>query len=194
MDITLEKKHENKLTFLAEGISPAFANVVRRYAMVHTPILAIDHVTFYENNSAVFDEYLAHRMGLLPLTTPNKTPASAEISFRLDETGPAMVYSESLKSSDKDITVGREKVPIITLAEDQHLRLEATARIGTGTEHAKFQAGLVSYSIDEKGIHFLVESFYQMTPQEVIVRGCDTLEKDLDELANAVKKAAGKKK
>lgn len=188
MDLTLDKKHENKITFLAEGVSISMANSIRRYAMMHIPVLAIDKVTFYDNNSAMFDEYIAHRMGLMPVATPAKTPKEAAISFRLDESGPKTVYSQDLKSSDKEIAVAREKLPIITLGENQRIRLEAATRLGSGTEHAKFQAGIVSYGLEDDKIRFQVESFYQMTPAEMIRRGCSALEEDLEEYAKLIKK------
>ena len=52
--------------------------------MSYVPVLAIDKVTFYDNTTAFWDEYIAHRMGLMPILTPENTPESAEIVFSLD--------------------------------------------------------------------------------------------------------------
>jgi len=190
----LDKKHENRLEFIAEGIDTTFANMVRRYSMSRVPVLAISNVTFYDNNSAFWDEYVAHRLGLMPVTTPAKTPEGAEIVLSLDEQGPKIVYTTDFESSDKDISIPK-KIIIITLAQDQRLRLEAKATLGTGRKHAKFQAGLVSYGKEGDNIRFMVESFFHMEPYEVIERGCDVITADIEaiEAALGVEKKPKKK-
>jgi len=194
----LDKKHENRIEFIADAVPLSFANMIRRYSMTRVPVLAMDAVTFYDNTSPFWDEYISHRLGLMPLITPAKTPASAEIIFSLDAEGPKTVYSSDLKSSDKDIKVAKS-IPLVTLGPAQHMRFEAKAVLGTGKKHAKFQAGLVSYGQEGKGLRFFVESFYQMTPVEVIKRGCEIIEDDVEAIESALgkkpeKKAAKKKK
>lgn len=183
----LDKKHENRIEFVAD-VSTSFANMIRRYSMSRVPVMAIDSVTFYDNTSPLWDEYIAHRLGLLPLTTPEKTPASAEIILSLDAEGPKTVYSSEMTSSDKDIVVAKN-IPIVTLGQGQHLRFEAKAIQGTGRGHAKFQAGIVSYGKEGDSLKFFVESCYQMEPAEVIERGCDRITEDIE----AIEEALGKK-
>ena len=141
MKLVLDKKHGNRVEFVAKGVATAFANLVRRYGMSRVPVLAIESVTFYDNSSAFWDEYIAHRLGLMPLLTPDKTPESAEIIFSLDAEGPKMVYASDMVSSDKDISAAKGTIPIVTLGQNQHLRFEAKAILGTARRHAKFQAG-----------------------------------------------------
>ncbi len=194
MQLTLDKQHENKVTFIAEGASVAFSNILRRYCMTHVPVIAIDKAVFYENSSALFDEYMAHRLGLIPIVTPAKVSPDVEVSFRLDESGPKKVYSKDMKSSDKEIVPARDEIPIMTLGADQHIRFEATAKLGYGTSHAKFQAGLVSYDIQDGKVVFMVESFHQMSPRDVIVRGCHVLLEDLKEMKKQLEKGDEKPK
>src|SRR3989338_897113 len=140
MKISVEKEKGNKIEFSVDGISVTFANALRRYSISHIPVLAIDSITFYDNNSWMFDEYISHRLGMMPVTTPEKLPEDVEVVFTLDETGPKIVYSKDLKSGDKDISVAREQIPVLTLHEKQRLRLEAKAKLRNGTTHAKFQS------------------------------------------------------
>lgn len=194
MKLNIEKQHANKVEFTLDGLPPSFVNIMRRYIVSRVPVFAISRVTFYDNTSPLFDEYLAHRIGLVPLTTPEKNSENAEVTFTLDQTGPRIVYSQELKSSDKDVKVARDGIPLATLGANQRLRLEGRATIGVTPEHARFQAGLGAYEIkDDDKVKFKVESFSQMTPAELLLRACDLAEKDVSMLAKELK-AAGKKK
>jgi hypothetical protein len=194
MKLVLDKKHENRIEFLVSDFSTSFANVVRRYAMSRVPVLAIDAVTYYDNTSAFWDEYLAHRLGLMPIITPDKTPESAEVIFSCDAEGPKVVYASDIQSSDKGITIAKDKIHVATLGPNQHIRFEGKAILGTARTHAKFQAGLVGYSEDEKNIRMFVESFFQMPPADVIIRACDQIEGDLEAIGEALGAKPAKKK
>ncbi|MEM2908563.1 MAG: DNA-directed RNA polymerase subunit D [Candidatus Bilamarchaeaceae archaeon] len=188
MNISLIKKHENRIEFSVKDISPYFANLIRRYAMARVPVLAIDKIIVYENTSAFWDEYIAHRIGLMPVVTPEKLPKNTEISFYLEFEGPGVAYSKDLKCTDADIRIAKDNIPIITLNEKQRIKLEGKTVLGRGTRHAKFQAGLVSYGIKDTGeYNFFVESFYQMEPAEVILRGCEEALTEIEELKKGLK-------
>ncbi|MEM3422599.1 MAG: DNA-directed RNA polymerase subunit D [Candidatus Bilamarchaeaceae archaeon] len=186
MELTLSKKHENRIEFIAKDISNYFANMLRRYSMVKVPVLAIEKVEFYENTSAFWDEYIAHRLGLMPINTPKKI-VNEEVTFYLDFEGPGIAYAKDMKSSDKDIYVAKENIPIITLGEKQRVRFEAKTALNRGTKHAKYQSGLVSYGIKNDSFNFFVESFYHMPPAEVILRACDEIKTEINEIKKALK-------
>ena len=46
----------------------SLANAVRR-SLSEVAILAVDEVEIFKNDSALYDEVLAHRIGLIPLKT-----------------------------------------------------------------------------------------------------------------------------
>jgi len=193
MNLKIGKIHEKKIEFTVSGISTGLANSIRRYCMVRVPILAIDNVIFYENSSPVFDDYLAHRLGLMPVITPSKLPKKTEVTFTLNETGPKIVYSGNLKSTDKEIKIAKDNIPIISLSQGQNIKLEGTTRLGMGTEHAKFQAGVVSYGIEGKDFNFIAETFYQMPPSQIVLRGCNELKSELSDLKKELSKKKKKK-
>ncbi len=188
MELVLEKKHENRIEFNASGIGTGLANMIRRYSMSRIPVLAIEKVTIYDNTSSFWDEYIAHRIGLMPVTTPKKTPKSAELTFTLDAEGPKKVYSNELKCSDKGISIAKDNIPVVTLAQNQRLKLEGMAVLGKATQHAKFQAGLVSYGEKDGKFSFMVESFLHMPPKDVLERGCDEITSDIEEIEKVLKK------
>lgn len=158
MDIKPLKKEENKLTFIIKDTSPAFVNTIRRIIASELPTMAIRRVTLVKNSSALFDEILAHRLGMLPLTTdlssyelPEKCTckgagcAKCQVVLTLKAEGPLTVYASDLKFQDPKIKPVHAKIPIVKLLKGQELEFEAVATLGTGKEHAKFSPGLAYY-------------------------------------------------
>ncbi len=60
---------KEKMTFTLEQCDVSLANSLRRIMQAEIPCMAIHNVNVYENTSVLPDEYIAHRMGLIPLIT-----------------------------------------------------------------------------------------------------------------------------
>ena len=58
-----------KLVFIVEGVSIEMINAIRRIMMTEIPTMAIDEVIILKNDSPLYDEIIAHRLGLIPLKT-----------------------------------------------------------------------------------------------------------------------------
>ena len=127
MNIEMAMEKGNKMEFLLKGGSTSFANLIRRFGMGQVPVFAIDSVTFYENSSAMFDEYLAHRLGQVPLLSDSGR-AAEEIGLTLEATGPGTVYSRELKSTDAKVKAAIADIPLLKLLEGQlSLRSKVTS-------------------------------------------------------------------
>jgi len=152
MKIKILEKREDAIRFIIEGVDIAFANALRRTVISEVPTFAVDEVEFYENNSALFDEMISHRLGLTPITTPadrfeldTLELDDYTVTLSLEAEGPGVIYSGDLKSDDPDIKPANPNVPIVKLAEGQRLVFNAYARLGRGKDHAKWQPGLAYY-------------------------------------------------
>ncbi|GAB4313023.1 MAG: DNA-directed RNA polymerase subunit D [Promethearchaeota archaeon] len=144
-----------RLEFVVEGVSAKFLNTLRRIILAQVPVLAIEEVIFIENSSPLFDEVIAHRLGLIPLTTdlekynfPHECSCEGDgctlcqVDLHLDKhvDKPTTIYSGDLRSTDPTVKPVSAKIPIVKLEKNMALVIEAFARLGTGREHAKYQA------------------------------------------------------
>ena len=59
-------KEEGKLSFIIKDSTPTFANTLRRIMIEEVPTMAIEEIEFRKNNSILYDEIIAHRLGLTP--------------------------------------------------------------------------------------------------------------------------------
>jgi DNA-directed RNA polymerase subunit D len=155
MDIVFTRLDDTTARFTLNGTTPAFSNAFRRAMIGEVPTLAIEDVLIYENDSALFDEMLAHRLGLIPLKTDLSTyiprsecscngegcPSCCAI-YTLSIEGPKMVHSSDLIPQDPESAPVDGNIPIVKLIEGQKLVLEARAEMNVGKEHAKWQPTL----------------------------------------------------
>ncbi len=184
MELEIRELTDTKARLIVSGVPPSVMNALRRTLISDVPKMAIESVEFhlgsirdehgkeYESATPLFDEIIAHRLGMVPIPTeldlfvfrkdcvcggegcPNCT-----IMYSLNKRGPSedegkasvTVFSDELqlvvqkieglnekKYAEKfQIT---EKIPIVKLNKSQALLLYATAELGTGRGHAKWQA------------------------------------------------------
>jgi DNA-directed RNA polymerase subunit D len=155
LDVKILEEKDNTLRFLLKGTGHAYANALRRAMMAEVPAMAIEDVIVIENSSVLYDEVIAHRLGLIPIKTdldayvlPEECDCKSELgcskcraSFTLEAEAvdePVMVYSSALKAESDAIPVSGN-IPIVKLGPMQKLRLELYAKLGRGLEHAKWQ-------------------------------------------------------
>ena len=69
MKITMKENTPEKAVFTLSDVSAAYANALRRYMLGEVPTMAIDSCTFNKNDSVLYDEIIAHRLGLVVFKT-----------------------------------------------------------------------------------------------------------------------------
>ena len=194
MSLSIISQSEQKVSVKLKGIPIQYANALRRICLNGVPIYAIDTVDFLSNSSVMADEGISHRLGLIPIKTElsdvQQNNESDKIMFTLDsgETeNTRTVLSGELKSQDNNVKPISDNIPIVTLAPGQRLKIEAYARLGRGTEHAKWNSANVSTLIesDNDGERILtVETTGSLEPQHIILSSVEELSRRLDEFKN----------
>lgn len=154
--------------FEIQNVDVSLANGLRRIMIAEVPTFAIDLVEVVENSTVLCDEFVAHRVGLIPLTSENAFHTSlpheyegdqdTEVEFEIelrakcgtDQTQD--VTSNDLLCFNKNVTpvsfpsqpqlnpdqVTPGGILIVRLRKNQELHLKCIARKGIGKDHAKW--------------------------------------------------------
>ena len=194
MSLNIISQNDDQVSVKLKGIPLQYANALRRLCLNGVPIYAIDTVDVLANSSVLADEGIAHRFGLIPIKTElsavQQDNESDRIMFTLDsgETNETRtVLSGELKSQDDIIKPISDNIPIITLAPGQRLKIEAYARLGRGTEHAKWNSANISTLTesekDDERI-LTVETTGALEPQHIIISSVEELSRRLNEFKN----------
>lgn len=151
-------KDKQQVVFSLSETNAVLVNTLRRLILEVVPSMAIESVEFSKNSSVLYDEIIAHRLGLVVLKTDLKSYnllkdckckgegcARCQVSLTLKSKGPCTVYAEELESKDPKIKPVHPKTIIAKLQKGQELEFIATARLGVGIEHAKWNPALVYY-------------------------------------------------
>lgn len=154
---SLDKK-DHQLFFVLKDLDEAFANLIRRFAMDEVPTLAVDTVEFQDNSSALYDEMIAHRLGLIPIKTDLKSYdlpedcsckgagcAKCSLKITLKSGKRGLVLASEAESEDPKCKFAYPDMPIVKLLAKQKLEFTATAVLGQGKNHAKWSPCLIFY-------------------------------------------------
>ena len=186
-------KDSEKIALKLKGVPLQYANALRRVCLNGVPVFAIDTVDIIENTSVLPDEGLAHRLGLIPLKTDlSKYNESDKILLVLDsgESGETRaVLSGELSSEDESVKPVSEKIPIVQLAPGQKIKVECYARLGRGTEHAKWNASNISMLTDtDKDDEKILtaESTGALNPEQIVLEGVQEVSRRVVEFKDMI--------
>ncbi len=157
-----------------------------------------------ENSSIVYDELLAHRLGLIPLKTdltryvlpedcdcgnPLGCPRCRVLLVLDAESGDGTreVISDDIRTEDEYTIPISPSIPIVKLARGQKVKLEAYARLGKGKEHSKWQPASISVlkpaSEKDTGEDYIleIESVGSLSASLIFVKAVEILDDKLHE-------------
>ncbi|MFE3846082.1 DNA-directed RNA polymerase subunit D [Thermoplasmatota archaeon] len=184
-----------KILIKINGIEPYLVNSIRRILISELPKLAIDDVVIYDNTSALFDEIISHRLGLIPIPTDlsllnfrdecvckGKGCPSCTVRYTLSKENEGTVYSGDLQPAEESWAIKEDNIPIVELSKDQRLILEVEAILGLAKNHAKWQSVISpgyrfnpTIEIDKKRINEIQE-FINNLPSDLVTLKNDKLE------------------
>ncbi len=144
MKVQIESANAEKAVLRVDEAHYALINALRRSMMYHIPTLAIEDVEIIQN-ATMFDEALAHRLGLVPLAWDDTDAVPEEgVQLSLKKETPGTVYAKDIETPD-GVRIVHPDIPLTIVGEKQSVEVEAYARFGYGYDHAKWQAAIVSY-------------------------------------------------
>jgi DNA-directed RNA polymerase subunit D len=196
----------NNMVVKLKGIPIQYANALRRICLSGIPTFAVDDVVIIENSSVLPDEGVAHRLAMMPLKTdlerfiePSACDCHSELGcsrcrvLLMLDSGSAdttrTITSAEISSEDEVVKPVSPNIPIVTLAPSQKLKVEAYARLGRGSDHAKWNSATVSAltSTNNPDEHvLLIETTGSLSPKEVLRAAIEELEKRLSEFQKNV--------
>ena len=196
MSLEIVNENEQKISVKIKGVPVQYANALRRICLNGAPIYAVENVDVLENTSVLADEGVAHRIGLIPLKTDLESSKDGNQSDKImltldsgvsDET--RTILSGDLKSQDPNVIPTSNDIPIVALAPGQALKIEAHARLGIGTEHAKWNsaniATLTDTEKDDEKI-LTVETTGALEPKHIILSSVEQLSSRLSEFKTII--------
>eukprot|EP01134_Creolimax_fragrantissima_P004465 CFRG4465T1 len=165
-EVKILEMDENFMKFVLSNSSLPFANAIRRVMIAEVPTLAIDLVEIEANNTVLLDEFIAHRLGLIPIRSDecHKLEYTRDCAcddycdrcsaiFILDvicrEDGVQNVTTKDLVSENPDfVPVSQrggeneyddsEDILLVKLRQGQGIKIKCIAKKSTGKEHAKW--------------------------------------------------------
>lgn len=166
-DVEILELKEDRIVFALSKTDLSMANALRRVIIAETPTMAVDFLDMKVNTSVLNDEFIAHRIGLIPLVSHNEDQfvygrdcdcpdfcPKCAVLFQLDVTNKTTenidVTSNDLRNvspteKQKEVVPfsghdeDDEPILLAKLGPGSQLKFSAIAKKGFGKEHAKFQ-------------------------------------------------------
>lgn len=191
--VTVREISSKNIDFTLRNVELAFANSVRRIMLAEIPTVAIDIVEVENNTSVLPDEYVSHRLGLIPLNSRDAESMKSTRDCSCEE-GCDMcqirltlhakcVSNEIMKVYARDMVVFGHPInesighPVITdeeglgpvivkLRQGQEIKLQAIATKGIAKEHAKWcPTAAIGFEYDPHNKLHHLDYWYEQDPK-----------------------------
>tara|TARA_B100000214_G_scaffold374851_2_gene358930 strand:+ start:1022 stop:1549 length:528 start_codon:yes stop_codon:yes gene_type:complete len=153
--------------------SVGVVNAIRRALIMDIESWAPDTVFFEKNSSCQTDEYIAHRIGLIPFTkTGNGESMNLEVKGRTVRASDIVGSAFSIVS-DTDI---------IEMNEEQELKLTINFKQKKGSEHARYKmcAGVGMQILNNNMYKLSFETINDEEPDAVLKKAINTVQEKID--------------
>lgn len=192
--VSMENKGDKAFVKFEKGEN-TIANSIRRIILEEVPTMAIEEVEVVENGSPLYDETIAQRLGLIPLSTDLKSYnfkeecscggigcAMCEVKMTLKQDEDGYVYSSLIKSDDPQVTPIDMQIPITKLFSGNKITLNLKAVLGKGAQHSKW-APAHSYLVEnDNSVELVIESYGQLDSKTIYNKAIDILSDKITKL------------
>ena len=195
MKMVSSKSENGQFVVEFKNTHNTIVNSIRRIILDEVPTFAIEDVEVVKNESPLYDETIAHRLGLIPLKTDlksynlkSKCPcngvgcALCEVKMSLSSENEGYVYSSEIKSDDPQIVPVYDNIPITKLFEGKKIELNLKAVLGTGREHAKWAPAHTYLRENKDNVELIIESFGQLSEKEIYNKAIEILIEKIEDL------------
>ncbi|KAK4462445.1 DNA-directed RNA polymerase II subunit RPB3 [Cladorrhinum samala] len=182
-----------RVKFELSNADLSFANSLRRVMLAEIPTIAIDLVEIEENSSVLADEFIAHRLGLIPLNAEGAESllysrdcdcdnycehCSVKLVLHAKCTG-----GENMSISARDLVPAGDRMHqtlgmpvirdedglgplILKLRPGQEIKLECIAKKGIAKEHAKWApSAAIGFEYDPHNKLHHIDYWYEQDPK-----------------------------
>mmetsp|Transcript_36355 Transcript_36355/g.94548 ORF Transcript_36355/g.94548 Transcript_36355/m.94548 type:complete len:323 (-) Transcript_36355:191-1159(-) len=168
---------DDRIKFVLSKTDTSMANALRRVMLAEVPTITIDLVDFEDNTSVLQDEYIAHRLGMIPLSSQGAADMKYKwecectdgchlctVKFTLDVKNDGEevrnVTSYDLRTDEENVQPIHESckppdlqegegILIVKLKAGQRLKFSAFAYKGQGKMHMKWSPSCTTtYQMD----------------------------------------------
>ncbi|KAF2664996.1 RNA polymerase Rpb3/RpoA insert domain-containing protein [Microthyrium microscopicum] len=192
--INVRDSNDLNVNFILRNVDLSLANSLRRVVQSEVPTMAIDLVEIESNTSVLPDEFIAHRLGLIPLTSGNiekvqysrdcdcddyceKCSVTLSLDARCtDERSNMHLYSRDFMVSNRaDLSVGNpvirdpqgKGILIAKLRKGQEIKMKCIAKKGIAKEHAKWMpTAAVGFEYDPNNLLRHLDLWYEENAKE----------------------------
>ncbi|KAI9476545.1 MAG: RNA polymerase Rpb3/Rpb11 dimerization domain-containing protein [Benjaminiella poitrasii] len=159
-NITIRELTKDRINFVLSDTDLSVANALRRVMIAEVPTVAIDMVEIETNTTVLADEFIAHRLGMVPIdskyvdklrytrdcTCSQYCPeCSVELTLHVkctEDRTKDVTTRELISSNPSFMPVFQDKedsgILLVKLRKGHELKLKCIAKKGVAKEHAKW--------------------------------------------------------
>lgn len=191
----IEKYHytEKETDIVFKNLPVCYVNSFRKILISEIETFAIDYIFLEKNTSSFTDEFLVHRIGLIPLKYSKNILPEDEIELTLEvknDTDEIMnIYSDNLQCDYDEISV-MKSILLFYLMPKREIKFKCIARKGTGKYHAKWSPVVAPFLKQDENNTITLHYEYteNSNNKDLFSNSLCILEKHINDFENKIKK------